>query len=268
MHMENDLLRELLTSIETWCQANEVALFHGNLGDVAGTEVTWDSSSDSDWEKYLACAKQSRTSIVVVSSLLNDIDTQSEEVVAYRDSLDDGDLEPFREAAMNLERRAGYVVYLKLAFFHEDVCYIYTHSSGWIDDYLWVEEAFREGEQDEEDDEDESTEGPDRPSKQEIVNYARTIAWSEAYIAAKNPIKRKEIVESMMEENGITDHVVLWALTRKAEGLFEVEVRPVEEEKIKRSVLALKAQGLKKVEIASKLNISGGMVNKFYYTED
>jgi hypothetical protein len=56
---------------------------------------------------------------------------------------------------------------------------------------------------------------------------------------------------------------IIW----RVDEIYESEIKPIQELEIKRKVLELKAQGVKKVEIRSRLNISLGMVDRFYYAD-
>jgi hypothetical protein len=56
-------------------------------------------------------------------------------------------------------------------------------------------------------------------------------------------------------------------VVRNVEALFEIEIKPKIELEIKNKVLELKKQGYKKVEIRSKLDISRGLVDRFYDME-
>lgn len=269
--MDKDTLQNILTSIKKWCKDNDISIFNGNVSDNAATQVTWEKTSDTDWETYIAVAKKSETKIIILDVIINDIDTEDEDIVDYRQTLIDEELQKEYEDALKvIKKKKGQVAFFTMSFFNNHVCYGYSHLSEWVEDYSIVCGAFSEEneEDDEYDDNEFSNLRPERLSEEKIEKLARKFISNEKYLAAKNPVQRNEIIETLLKQETIGNPLNSWAVRRKAESIFETEIRPELDEEIRKKVLQLKSTGLKKIEIASKLNISSGMVNKFYYTEN
>lgn len=184
--------------------------------------------------------------------------------MAYQESLEDEELQEYKDALSVVKKTKGQVVYFKLKFFHDHVCYSYSQLSEWVDEFFAVQEAF----QDEDDEQDSDTQQSNRLSDELVEELARKITTNEKYLSAKNFVQRSEITETLLRQEEMAKHLDGWLIRRRIDNIYETEIRPKQDEETRKKVLELRKNGMKKVEIASRLGISPAMVNKFYYTED
>ena len=105
--------------------------------------------------------------------------------------------------------------------------------------------------------------------KDEEDQLAKEIAFLDEYGKANNMGHRSDVARRKaklnFEKKGY-ELDIRWELlfANKVEDIFNTEVKPKRDEKLKYQVAELKSQGLKKVQVASKLGVSTGTVNKFW----
>jgi hypothetical protein len=264
--MEKDKLKDITDKAIKFLNENDIAVFFGSIDENILTEVSWTENKGINIDNFLATVKKTDAKIIVVDISYNDID---EDLSDFKESLEDEELiKEFEDAISIVRKTKGQIVDFTLSFFHNNVCYSYYDSAEWFDEYEIINDFICAN--DEEDEVPPKRElQPERLGDDKIEELARKIISIEKYINAKNPLQRSEIADSFIKQENLgKDLYNIYTIKRKAESLFETEIRPKQEEEIKKKVLELKSQNFKKVEIASKLNISSGMVNKFYYTEN
>jgi DNA invertase Pin-like site-specific DNA recombinase len=262
--MRRDKLLNIITSIQDWCKENEICVFYGTLEEKNTSEVSWTKTSDTDWEQYLKVLQKSGTKIIIINTTINDIDLNDDDVISYKDFLEEDEIQEYDVAAKTIENTKGQIAYFQLTFIIENVCYNYSEFTDWVNDYFIVIEAFS-------DDDTKERNSPitDRLTEEEIEKIARIITSNERYLNTYNSALRSEVAKVLLRQeyqgrNGID----IYKLERRIETIFEIEIRPKKEKEIKNKVLDLKEKNYKKVEIASTLGISSGMVNKYYYTPE
>lgn len=267
--MEKDKLRDEIASTKKWCKDNNVSIFFGTPDKNNITEVSWDSEEDGDLDRYLAAFKNTAGKILIMNIVENDIDPDDEEISNYQETLEDEEKEEFNDALKVIKKNKGQIVSYELFFFYNNVSYEFVEYADWDDDYYTVLDAYDVSEYDndtEGDDEDEHKEA--RLGEDKIEELAKQLTSNQKYIDAKNPVQRGEIIEGLLKQENVMEFYNVYRVKRKADAIYESEIKPKQEEEIKKKILELKGKNLKKVEIASKLGISSGMVNKFYYAND
>lgn len=262
----NDKLRADTEKVIKFCIDNDIAVFFGTVDENVATEVSWSGSSNSEVEKYLATIKKTETQILIIDIRVNEIDENDGEINQYQESLVDENLKKeFEDALKIVKKTKGHLFEFTMCFFHNNVCYSYHDSSEWIDDYEIVLSSTGNTN----DDDELPNSNPQRLNEDKIEELARELISNEKYITAKTPTQRSEIADGLLKPEDLGEHSFnKYSITRRAERLYETEIRPKLDEEIKKKILELKSKNIKKVEIASKLNISLGMVNKFYYAEN
>ena len=147
--MNTDALRDNRTVIENWCKDNDISIFYGTIDENAATEVSWTGIINTDWEKYLAILKRTNTKILIIDIDINDIEITDEEILAYKEILEDQDYE---DALKVIKKTNGQITSILLSFIHENVCYSYSQFATWYDEYIFIQDLFRDEEDDEETD--------------------------------------------------------------------------------------------------------------------
>ncbi len=261
--MAKDILKDTLDKIEGWCSQNNVSIFYGEIDENKATEVNWMSSDNSDWEKYLNVLKNTEPRILTVTVGKNEFDDTDEEISDYLETLDDDEQKEYNSALSTVKKSKGQIAYYILTFFYDNISYQYRQQSEWIEEYQTVYEAYAFDDDDEDDEIDE-----DRLTDDEIEEVARELIADKKYLSAKDRFERSRIVHTLSQKDGVEKFHDTYRISSKAEEIFEAEIKPQQEAAIRKQILDLKAKGLKKVEISSKLKISRDAVNKYYYSDN
>lgn len=263
--MEKNILKETISNIDKWCFENNIATFYGSIDESSLTEVSWTKSQDTDWQKYLEASKRIGAKVIIVDVTINETDTDNEEFIAYKESLEGADLREYEVALKVVEKNKGHTVYFDLCFISDNVCYKYTHEANWIDDYILVLDAIGFMNDDDDDDGENRSFQIERLSDEQIEEHARKIIANKKYQSAATPAQRSEVAETLIRQENLPHSI--WAVKRRINSLYEEEIKPKQEAEMRKKVLELKKQGLKKVQIGSKLNISSRMVDKYYHAD-
>jgi hypothetical protein len=276
--MEKDKLLLEIEVINNWCKSNDIICFKGSLEeDFLMTYYNYDNESNHEWIDFLEIAKKLKVNIIVVEKVINNIKTLYEddfEIILERD------LSPFlKKKYENALEHNDEIAQIKLTFNYNDICYRFLINSEWYIDYTLALSEIEDS--DEEDvsspkDYDNSfnsqTVYQKRFSEKEIEDYSRNILSREDFIInAKSRNSRENFSKKVLKEISGDDYnesfYFYYPVVRNVEALFEIEIKPKIELEIKNKVLELKKQGYKKVEIRSKLDISRGLVDRFYDME-
>ena len=261
--MATDILKGILDKIEGWCSQNDISIFYGEIDENKATEVTWMSPNNSDWEKYLNVLKNIESKILILTIRKNDFDDTDEQIYDYLETLEVDEQKDYKSALATIKKNKGQIAYFILTFFNGNVSYRYQQQSEWIDEYQTVYEAYGF-----DDDDDDNEIDEDRLTEDEIEEAARKIISDKKYLEAKDRFERSRIANTLTSKDSIENLNDTYRISGKAEEIFETEIKPQQEAALRKQILELKAKGLKKVEISSKLKISSGVVNKYYYTDN
>lgn len=270
--MTKDKLIPVIEDIQNWCESNEIVCFVGHTQDEPFIIYSYEKESNNEWIKFLQIAKKINVNIMVLEKKINFLKTLYEddfEILLSQDDLEQSTKKQYENAL----KYDGEIALIKLSFHYNEVCYEFTITSEWYIDYFFalteVEESDDVDNQISNISSQENT--PKRHSEQEIEDYSRKITEHDDFIKAKSKIHREEITKKVLKEILGDKYNELpyfyWSVVRRTEGIFEIEIKPKIEFEIKQRVLELKSQGFKKVEIRSKLDISEGMVDRFYHIE-
>jgi hypothetical protein len=279
--MEKDKLISVIEEIQKWCETNDIICFIGSTQDEPYIIYSYEKESNNDWNKFLQIAKKLNVNIVVLEKEINLLKTLYDFV--FEQIIEDVELDSrMKERYQNALAHDGEIAMIKLTFHYNDICYKFSVISDWYIDFHFAskeveEPSDNETEEDNSENRTFSAVNPQnetiskRLSEQEIEEFARKAIENNEFIKSKSRIQKQEIIKKMLKDSLGDEYSEssyhYWNVIRRAEKIFEMEVRPKLESEIKQKVLELKAQGLKKVEIRSKLDISQGMVDRFYHMD-
>ncbi len=277
--MKKDKLLSFIEEINNWCKSNDIICFKGSTQeDFLMNYYNYNNESNDQWIDFLEIAKKLNVNIIVIEKEINIIKTLYEE--EFEIILEEEDLSPFlKKKYENALEHNNEIAQLKLVFNYNDVCYRFLINSEWHLDYhlaLEVIENLNESDNISPIDNIDSISTqefyPERLSETEIEDYSRKIIdHSEFIINSKSKNHREDFTKRVLKEIlGVSyndSSYFYWPVIRRVEALFEIEIKPKIEFDIKSKVLELKKLGFKKVEIRSKLNISEGMIDRFFHME-
>lgn len=277
--MKKDKLLSFIEEINNWCKSNDIISFKGSTQeDFLMNYYNYTNESNDQWIDFLEIAKKLNVNIIVIEKEINIIKTLYEE--EFEIILEEEDLSPFlKKKYENALEHNNEIAQLKLVFNYNDVCYRFLINSEWHLDYhlaLEVIENLNESDNISPIDNIDSISTqkfyPERLSETEIEDYSRKIIDHSEFINnSKSKNHREDFTKRVLKEIlGVSyndSSYFYWPVIRRVEALFEIEIKPKIEFDIKSKVLELKKLGFKKVEIRSKLNISEGMIDRFFHME-
>ncbi len=94
--------------------------------------------------------------------------------------------------------------------------------------------------------------------------YANKLANHENYPKTKNRNQKVLLAEQLFPELGEYDGNTYLIINNRAEAIYELEVKPLNEKKLMDNIQKLKNEGKNKVSICSILKISKHIVDKYY----
>jgi hypothetical protein len=275
--MNIDNLTDNLKIIETWCKSNEIIIFYGDVTEDKVIEVSWKLTGREDLMNYLTTIKSLGSKVLIVDYEINNIDTDSESIREYMETLVDDELTEFKSSLKVIKKNQGKLPYLKVHVFKDGACYSFAQESDWFEDYFLILDACDAEIYADEDVDPLMMENLSGKLKAEsIEEIVRKITSDEQFLKATSISERAKITKMFInEENRYIDYQSVIKIEQKVQKIYEKEIKPMlekrireQEAEIRNNILNLKTQGLKKVEIASRLNISINSVNKHYYSDN
>jgi hypothetical protein len=258
--MEKDSLRDLLAQIEAHCHKHQIATFYASPDEYNSPLVLWDREDDKDWQRYLAALQKSPTPILIITDLgeLQEEDLESSVYAALKPE----DQKACSEALQELKEVKGHLTGFILTFFAAGVAYQYLHDAPWIDHYhtlLSHQEPAGEEQQS-------GIEEKGAPlGSEQIDQVARKVLSSPQYISAPNRLQKRATVATLLQDQGIVERTTILSIVNRVEALYQQEVQPSLEKELKAKIRQFKQQGLKKVEIRTRLGISERALDKHWY---
>ena len=275
--VEYNLLSVIL-DINNWCKSNDIICFKGfSEEDFLMPYYNYINESNDEWIDFLEISKKLKVNIIVIETVINNIKTLYED--DFEIILKEEDLIPFlKKKYKNALEHNDEIAQIKLTFNYNDICYRFLINSEWYVDYhlaLDVIENLDEVDSNSPNDFDNSIPSqeiyPKRLSEIEIEEYSRSIINYPDIINSRSKNHRedftKRVLKEILGDSFNESSYFYWPVVRRVEALFEIEIKPQIELDIKSKILELKKQGFKKVEIRSKLDISEGMVDRFFHME-
>lgn len=276
--MKKDKLLSVIEDINNWCKSNDIICFKGSsVEDFLMPYYIYNKESNDEWIDFLEIAKKLKVNIVVIEMVINFIKTLHED--DFEIILEEEDLSQFlKKKYENALEHNDEIAQIKLTFNYNDICYRFLINSEWYIDYSLALDVIENPDKVDSSPNDYENSIPSqeiyqsRLSEKEIEEYSRIIIFREDFIInAKSRNSRenfsKKVLKEILGDDYNESFYFYYPVVRSVEALFEIEIKPKIELDIKTKVLELKKQGCKKVEIRSKLDISRGLVDRFFDME-
>ena len=281
--MNTDKLIITIQEIQKWCDTNDVICFKSSTKDEPYITYRYDRESNDEWIHFLQITKKLNVKIITLQNEWNLLKTIHEDKLL--NILNSDTLELMKEDITSALAHDDEIALVILSFFHNDICYEFKIPADWYHAYHrasnLIDDLDDDDDFDDDDLDDESqTEGTTQPAQEsltyrlnnnDIEAISRRVIENESFKMTKSRIQNRAIINSIIaeiwEEQNTENRFDFFTIRRKTEELYEVEIKPRIELEIKNNVQELKKQGLKKVEIRSKLDISQGMVDRFYHMD-
>jgi hypothetical protein len=264
--MKHVNLNEKIAKIEEFCSTNNISLFKGSVPETDIVVVQWYDSFQNDLDKFLDSAKSVDSKIIVLYTEINDFDLN--EVSKIIQDLEEEERDELKNSFEVVKDKKGETPFFELVFFHNNICFKFSELLEWMDDFLSIKQILEEHEDVENDVVFSSNrERRKELSEGDIDSIARELVFSDEYLNAQSYKERHAIMLKMFQKKSFISFYDRTIVERKCIEIYRNEVVSKREEEERLKVIELKKQGLKKVEIASKLGISAGKVNKYFYTD-
>jgi hypothetical protein len=226
--------------------------------------VTWRNNlnEQADYKGYLKAFSKSSASILTVFTEINTISPDITIEEATKDIEEEDEKENIRQMYAIVQKGKDHVVYYKLYFFENGLCFEFQKSVDWLTDYRNMKEIFS----------DKIFEIISRTeenfiaiSESEKEKIARQIIIDEAYLKTKSVVERREIAIKAASDEGVDHWYNQKLVAEKAEALYMTEIKPKLEEELKAKIKDLKDKGYTKVKIRGELGISQTTLDKLFY---
>ncbi len=242
---KDDLLRakeSLLDSIEK----QGLETFYGAYPSDSIPEINWDPETEPDPAKFIALAKTLGVKILYVSWVVFGQDDLDEAVIDDLEN-DDSSVSEHNESVRKFERYIGCVASVRAGFFFDRVFHVFHQETDWHEEFgeLIASETS-------EDESESALSEEDQAWADKLAHhpeFGRTKGWGpRKYLLAK--IVGKDLGQLPVNE-----------ILSQAENIFEVDIRPIEEQRLAKEIWQLKQEGMSLVAIAGRTGLSRDRVS-------
>jgi hypothetical protein len=257
-------LEDIKISFETWCKQNHISVFYSDDSSSLPS-IIYSDIKDRDLAEFKNIILKTKPPFIIIVG--KDIKVEQGFYELYSDWVKENDKDYEKHLSL-LEENVDSIVSLEIGFIHGGVFLYALESAEWHDDFDEISKIILTYDPDEIEENGLESSLPKIPKEEEDL-FAKEIALSKEYGTASNIIQRNDIAERKgrvyFNKNGYEfDYYAERIFKDNVEDIFNDEVKPIRDEELKNQIKEFKAQGLKKVQIASKLSITTGTVNKFW----
>ena len=250
----SDPLFKTIEEIVAHTKEEGFVTFYGWAHGGKENTVHWNEEHGGDWKRFLESAKALGVRAVYlnwapfeefqVDEALADVSVDQESEASRTE------IEEYNQQVEKCREKVGLTEIIDLTFVVDGVFHIYQLAADWFT-------AFEELIAEEELEEHEPLEKPvDKP----LVNkWASMLANHPKFGSCKNDDQREYLLEQLTGEDYET--LPLGEILRRAETLYVFEVRPKQEEGLRKQAREFRKQGLNMNAIAQKLGISRDRVS-------
>ena len=252
-----DQLLKTIAEIRERASAFGLVVFYGWLYTEEAHTVHWNEEHGGHWKQFLECARalsvkaiylnwapfeefQVDEALAGVEGVLSDaqttemekaeLESQSKQIAKYRD-------------------KVGLTAIIDVAFEMGGMFHVYQETADWFD-------AFQELTAEEE---EKQVEEETQVDKALVDKWARELASHAKYSSCKDYDQGAYLLEKLAGEG--YEKLPLSDIFRRAETIYQFELKPQEEERLSQKARELRKQGLNMNAIAQKLGISRDRVS-------
>ncbi len=256
---------ELLEKVEVIVNAAKgqgLVVFYGWAHGTTQKTVDWNEEHGGNWEKFLECAKAVGAKMLYLNWAPFE-DLQVDEAVQHLEKtlaagsgtgIEQSDSLPSRTEIEAYRDKVGVTAVIDVAFLHEDVVHIYQCFADWF-------QAFEELTEELEEDSDERED----PYSERVVDkvlvrkWASELAKHAKFGAARSGDQREFLLETIAGAE--IDSLPVGDILARAESIYQFEIKPKEEQRLRAEARLLREEGLNINAIAVKLGISKDRVS-------
>jgi hypothetical protein len=251
-----DVLLEKVEAIVNAAKGHGIVVFYGWAHGSDQKTVNWNEEHGGDWERFLECAKAAGARMLYVNWAPFE-EFQVDEAVEQLErtatagrglNTEQPDSVPSRREIEAYRDRVGVTAVIDLAFVHEDVVHIHQCFADWFQAFEELTEGL------EEDSDEGEVSFPERVVDKALVKkWAWELANHAKFCAARTGDQREFLLESIA--GGEIDTMPVGHILARADSIYQFEIKPKEDERLRIEAGRLREQGLNLSAIALKLGI-------------
>jgi hypothetical protein len=252
----SDALLEKVEAIVNAAKGHGMVVFYGWAHGSDQETVSWNQEHGGDWEGFLECAKAAGARMLYVNwdpfeeFQINDALEHLEGAIAEGKGpgIEQPNSVPSRREIEAYRNRVGLTAVIDLAFVHEDLVHIHQCLADWFQAFEQLTEGL---------DEDSDENGDSFPER--VVDKALVKKWASelanhAKFGAARTVDQKEFLLEGIAGAEI-DTLPIGDILSRADSIYQFEIKPKEDERLRIEAGCLREQGLNLSAIALKLGI-------------
>jgi hypothetical protein len=257
-----DALLEKAEAIVNAAKGRGLVVFYGWAHGANQKTVDWNEEHGGDWEKFLDCAKAVGAKMVYINWAPFEefqVDEALEHLEKTSSAVSGAGIEqpafvPSRSEVEAYRDKVGATAVIDVAFVHEDVVHVHQCFADWFQAF---EELTEELEEDSNEREDPF---PERVVDKVLVRkWASELANHAKFGAARSGDQREFLLETIAGSE--IDSLPVGDILARADSIYQFEIKPQEEQRLRTEARRLREQGLNINAIAVNLGISKDRVS-------
>lgn len=259
---DRDVLLEKAKAIISLANTQELVVFYGWAHGSDQKTVNWNEEHGGDYAKFVECAKAIGAKLLYLNwAPFEDFEIDEalenrERTITAGDNLgvDQPDTAPSRREIESYRDRVGMTAVIDLAFVHEDIVHIYQCFADWFEAFQQLTEGL------ETDSDENGGHFPERVVDKALVKkWASQLASHPKFGMTRSGDQREFLLESIAGTE--IDTLPVSDILARADTIYQFEIKPTEEERMRAKARELREQGLNMSAIAVKLGISKDRVS-------
>ncbi|MGA8150414.1 MAG: hypothetical protein WB952_05650 [Terriglobales bacterium] len=257
-----DVLLEKVKAIINLANTQGLIVFYGWAHGSDQKTVDWNEEHGGDCATFLECAKAVDAKLLYLNWAPFE-EFQVDEALEHREStttagnklgVEQPDTIPSRRQIEAYRDKVGITAVIDLAFVHENIVHIYQCYADWFETFQELTEGL---EVDSDENEDHF---PERVVDKALVRkWASQLASHPKFGMARSGDQREFLLESIAGTE--IDTLPVGDILARADSIYQFEIKPTEEERMRAKARELREQGLNINAIAVKLGISKDRVS-------
>lgn len=249
-----------------WLKKNELTIFYGFI-DIENTTRAICDTEELSISEFLKIGKTNNIGIFTVtkSAFKKEEVSQSIEV----EELDSVKSKKLNTQLNKLAKFDNKLDYLSFAFILQNVVYSYSLAAKWSDDIEDIKLKIKDILED--DDLKAYREKREKTlPRAKVKTLGAKLAKKEEFFKKRHDYERLGLlILDLLEEHQMDEEELGWngktEIISEAKSFFERKLLKKKEMELIKEIATMKDQGMSKIAIRSKLEITEGMLNKYYY---
>jgi hypothetical protein len=250
-----DVLLEKVKTIVSLANTQGLVVFYGWAHGSDQKTVDWSEEHGGDWAKFLECAKAVEAKLLYLNwapfeefEIDEALERLERAVASGTGAGTEPNSLPSRREIETYRHRVGVTAVIDLAFIHDDLVHIHQCYADWFQAF----EKLTEGLEEDSDENEDSF--PERVIDKALVKkWASELANHARFGAARTGDQREFLLEGIAGAE--IDTLPVGDILARADSIYQFEIKPKEDERLRIEAGRLREQGLNLSAIALKLGI-------------